>query len=99
VTRNDDQEFQDAPFEQPGDEPGYDRWGVPVIEVKEDGPEQPECAPKGQDQIGQEILIIVKKAFGEIVEELEEFVAAQCDTQGPDYGRGEEGGKERDDGA
>jgi hypothetical protein len=48
--------------------------------VKEDGPEQPKHVPEDQDQKDGDRVLIVYEAFGEIVEKIEEFVAAYRNT-------------------
>ena len=86
VAGNDDQEFQDAALQQPGDEPGDHGGGIAEIEVKEYSPEQPEGAPKEED-------------IGFLVEEFSpKLVAANGETQGPNHGRGKKSGEKRVDG-
>jgi len=86
VTGDDDQKFQDAALEQPGDETGDHSWGVAEIGVKEDGPEDPEATPEEQK-------------IGWLVEELfPEIVAPNGEAQRPDYRRGKKRGENGTDG-
>ena len=70
------QEFQNAAFEQPGDEAGDHCGGIAEIEVEKDSPDQPECRPKEQ-----EVVLLVEELIPEVV-------AANSETQGPNHGRG-----------
>src|SRR6266568_4737381 len=86
VAGDDNEEFQDAALQQPGDEPGDHGGGVAEIEVEEDSPEQPEGRPEQQ-----EIAFLVKERFPKIL-------PANRESEGPDYRRGKKCRKKRANG-
>src|SRR6267378_2678621 len=76
MTRDDDQKFQDAAFEQPGHEAADGLAGISEVQIEDDPPEQPQGAPK-EEETG----FLLK-------ERLPEIVAANRESQGPnDSGR------------
>jgi hypothetical protein len=76
VAGDNDEEFEDAAFEQPGDKASDYSGGVAEIKIEKNGPEQPKDSPEGQDPKDRDVVLILYEAFGEIVKEIEEFVAA-----------------------
>jgi len=81
VAWDNDQKFQDAALEQPGDEARDNSWRVAKIEPKEDGPEDPEGTPE-EHKIG----CPVEELFPEII-------APNGEAQRPDYRRGKKRGE------